>query len=98
MLCADLGRGPSLIRTVVPFQQVGIGSTSITEPGQLAGPSSPPERADKDSFKRLSLEPLPQAAGIGFPMRRQRDIGPARMLLRDRPRRLAVPCQVDLWE
>src|SRR5262249_43524145 len=97
-LRANFGGGPALVCAVVPLQQVGLGSGTGTEPGQLARPASPPERADEDEFERLPLQSLAQAPGVGFPARGQRDIGPARVLVRDRPCRLAVPCQVDSWE
>src|SRR5262249_12455182 len=97
-LHADLGRGPAFVRAVVPLQQVGLGPGLGTEPGQLARPASPPERADENAVERLSLEPYAQAPGIGFPARGQREIGPTRGLVRDRPRRLAVPRQVHSRE
>ena len=69
-------------------------------PGQPNPASSHVRRArpsglTKTEFERLALEPFAQAPGIGLPACGQRDIGPARVLVRDRPRRLSVPRQVD---
>ena len=49
----------------------------------------------RTSLKSMSTQPLAQAAGIRFAALGQRDVGPAGVLVRERPGRLAVPGQID---
>ena len=92
-LRADLGRGPALVRAVVPLQQVGFGSSPGTEAGQLARPASPLERADEDELECLTLEPFAQAAGVGFARASSAGYrsGPCAAARSSRPSRRAAP-------
>jgi hypothetical protein len=66
-----------------------------SESGQLTSPHGALQRAGKYFRKGQSAQPFPQPLGIAFPALRERQISEAGVLTGNRPRRFAVPRQVD---
>src|SRR5437867_2855272 len=93
-LCVDVGARATFVRAVVPFHEVGLDFRERGEAGELARSDRPPERAREHCGGPQSLEPLSEPDGLGFALRGQREVGHARVLTRDGPGRLTVPCQV----
>ena len=92
--CADLGCRLAIILAVIPFRQVRLVDGPFQNPA-----SSQVRRARSrgwsEPLKLDSTQSLAQAAHVGFAALGQRDVGSAGVLMRKRPGRLSVPCQID---
>src|SRR5262250_1299360 len=93
-LRVNLGAGPAFVRAVVPLPEVGLDLRRGTEARQLARSDRPLQRAREDRGELHALEPLSQSDGFGFSLRGERQVGHARVLMRDGPGRLPVPRKV----
>src|SRR5439155_25823917 len=93
-LGANVGARATLVRAVVPFQEVGLDFRRRAEASQLARSDRPLQGAREHRGERQSLEPLSEPDGLGFALRGQRQVGRSRVLTRDGPGRLTVPRQV----
>jgi len=94
-LGVDLHAPPTLVLSVVPFQEIGVELGHATVAGQLAGAGSSLERAGEDPGERPPPEPRSQAARLSLAVRSQREIGAARVLTGEAPGRLAVTGQME---
>jgi hypothetical protein len=93
-LGTDVGAGETFVRAVVPFEQVRLDLSRGGEAGQLARPDRPLQGAREHPGERQALEPLSELARLDFALRGQRQVGHARVLVRNGPGGLAVPRQV----
>src|SRR5262245_7547393 len=94
-LCPNIGRPPSLILAVVPFQQIGIDFGDGPKAGQFTCPAGALQGTGKDLGERQSLQALLKPGGVALAALGQRQIGQACMLAREAPRGLTVPGQVN---
>src|SRR5262249_48360210 len=86
----DLGRGQALVLAVVPFAQVLGHVRPVSEPGQLAGLASPPQRTRHDE-RKVPLGEFRTQGRRAFPADlEQRQIGAAGVLAAEAPFGLAV--------
>src|SRR5262245_20367107 len=94
-LCPNLGRPPSLILAVVPFQQIGIDFGDAPKAGQFTCPAGALQGAGEDLDERQSLQTLLKPGGVALAALGQRQIGQSCVLAREAPRGLTVPGQVN---
>ena len=71
-LGADVGAATTLVRAVVPFQEVGLDFRRGAEASPLTRSDRPLQGAREHGGERQSLEPLSQPDGLGFAPRGQR--------------------------
>ena len=65
------------------------------EARQLARAASTREWARQNPLEFDSTQSVAQTTRIRFAARCERDVGPTGVLVRERPGRLSVPCQID---
>src|SRR5574340_572009 len=92
----DLGRGATLVRPVVPFEEVVPRPSVAGEAGEAAGLPRPPERAREDEREAPIAEPLPQRGGLLHAGGRERDVGTPRVPPRAAPLGLAMADEPQL--
>ena len=90
-LLTDLRGGQSFVGAVVPLQQV-VGDLGI-ETGELGGAAGALQGRGKHEGELTSLEQLSGGSGQLLAVGRERDVGAARVLSRERPLGLSVTQQ-----
>ena len=88
-LCADLGRGQTLVPAVVPLQKV-VQVLVRVEPGELGGVTRPLQRAASDITEGVAGQMRRQGCSRLPPVVGQGDICSARVLSRHTPLGLPV--------
>src|SRR5580704_1730925 len=88
----NLGQEESLVFPVVPFHKVRIGFRHDAEPRQFASPRRTLQRAGKYLRELHAFQSFAKEPRVAFTLRRQRQVGKTRVLARDRPCRVTVPC------
>src|SRR5208282_4368205 len=91
----DVRCGFSLVSPIVPFNKVRIDFCQCAETGQLARAPGPLQWAREHMGEGQPPQPPAKTTGIAFPTLGQRDVGQTGVLPGDRPRSLAVTCQIN---
>src|SRR5438067_341282 len=94
----DLGARATLVRAVIPLDEVGLDFRHGAEAGELTCSDRSPQGAREHRRERQPMEPLSQPCGLGFAMRGERKVASSRVLMGYGPGRLAVPCQIYNWK
>src|SRR5262249_60485952 len=94
-LGVDFTGTAAFVISVIPFQQVAINLGNAAEAGEFACPGRAHQGTGEYPDESQAAQPLPKTAGVALATLGQRQIGESRMLARQAPGSLAMPCQVN---
>src|SRR5579862_9999148 len=95
-LSMDVCERPSLVITVIPFEQPGVEHGLSGKSGELTGPQRPPQRTRQHVIELQVFEPRTQRTSLVLAPGRERKISAPGVLTRDTPGGLSVPDQMDI--
>ena len=89
-VAADLVRGPTLQRAIVPLHQIVVGYGDVTEAGDPGGLCGTRQRAGQDQAEAMTSQAAAEVARLLAPVLGQGDVRPTRVAPESCPFGLAV--------